>query len=106
MLPSADLTASEKVLLLRFEVDTDSLQLSKLNLQNLNEACKGRDVIVTLDGKESTKSSIYWRGKGFKHFVALEPFCDETTNEQSKLYQFIIDFLVRCLSNGQSGMNN
>jgi len=106
MLPSAEPTASEKVLLLRFEIGTDFLQLSQFELKKLNDACTGRDVVVTLDGKESTKLSIYWRGKGFKDFMALDSFYDESIEEHSKINEFIIDFLVQSLSNGQSGMNN
>ena len=106
ILSSAESATSKKVLLLRFEFDTDFLHLSQFELQNLNEACTGRDVVVILDGKESAKSSIYWKGKELKDFVALTPFCDESTEEHPKLYQFIVDFLVQCLSNGQSGMNN
>ena len=106
MLPLPEPTASKKVLLLRFEIGTDFLQLSQFELQKLNEACKGRNIVVALDEKESKKSSIYWRGKGFKDFVALEPFCDESSEEHSKLTQFVVEFLVQCLSNGQSGMNN
>ena len=102
---STDSSTSKKVLLLRLEIDADFSKLSQIELQKLNEAYAGRDVVVTVNGKESTKSSIYWRGKGFKDFVTLQPFCDGFTEEQPKLYQFIIDFLVQCLTNSQSGMN-
>jgi len=102
---STESTTFKKVLLLRFEMDADFSQLSQSELQKLNDAYTGRDVVVTVDGKESAKSSIYWRGKGFNDFVALKPFCDDTAEEHQKLYQFIIDFLVQGLSNGQSGIN-
>jgi len=93
-------------LLLRLEIDADFLQLSQIELQKLNEAYEGRDVVVTVNGKESTKSSIYWRGKGFKDFATLQPFCDGFTEERPKVYQYIVDFLVHSLTNSQSGMNN
>ena len=96
-------TTSKKVLLLKFEILAEFLQLSSNELQKLNDAFLGRDVVVKLDGMESTKSLIYWRGKEFKSFVALQPISDESSPEQ--LYQFIVDFLVQCLSNDQSGMN-
>jgi len=103
---STESTTFKKVLLLRFEIDVDFSQLSQSELQKLNDAYTGRDVVVILDGKESAKSLIYWRGKGFNDFVALLPFSDESTEKYQKLYQFIIDFLVQCLSNGQLGTNN
>jgi len=105
ILPSKDSTTSKKVLLLRFEINADFLQLSQIELQKLNAAYTGRDVVVTVNGKESTKSSIYWRGKQFKDFVTLQPFCNVSTEGHQKLYQFIVDFLVQGLSNGHSGMN-
>jgi len=103
---SIESTTFKKVLLLRFEFLTDFSQLSQSELQKLNEAFTGRDVVVTLNGKESATSSIYWRGKEFKDFVALLSFSDESTEKYQQLYQFIVDFLVQCLSNGQSGTNN
>jgi len=102
---STESTTFKKVLLLRFETSTDLSQLSQTELQKLNEAFTGRDVVVTLNGKESKKSSIYWRGKGFKDFVALQSIYDESTEDCQQLYQFIVAFLIQCLSNGQSGMN-
>ena len=106
ILPSKDPLDCKKVLLLRFEIDADISQLSQIELQKLNAAYAGRDVVVTINGKESAESSIHWREKGFKDFVTLQPFCDVSTESHQKLYQFTVDFLVQGLSNGQSGMNN
>jgi len=106
MFPSTESANSKKVLLLRFEALTDYLQLSQIEIQNLNKTYTGRDVVVTLDGKETKKSSIYWRGRGFKDFAMLKPFCGVSTEEQQKIYQYIVDFFIQCLSNGQSGMKN
>ena len=105
ILPLTESTDYKKVLLLRFKVLTVFWQLSKDELTNLNEIFTGRNVVVTLDAKESTKSSIYWKEKGFKNFVALKPLCDECTEEHPKYFKFIVDFLVQCLMNGQSGMS-
>jgi hypothetical protein len=106
MISSTESTTFKKVLLLRFEIDSDFPQLSQVDLRELSEKYTGRDVVIILHGNKASKSSIYWRGKEFKNFVALQPFCDEPTEEHQKLYQFIVDFLVQCLSNDQYGMNN
>lgn len=102
---SRNLVNTKEVLIFKFKFKINFPSLSKNDLQELNKIILKNDVILVLDAEKSPRSMIYWKEKTFNDILSLKPYYDDHKAENPMLYQFIVKFLVHCLSIGQSGMN-
>ncbi|XP_070490028.1 uncharacterized protein [Chironomus tepperi] len=101
-----ELNEPSNVLVLRFEVDEDFVDLNLREILDLSNKCLKKSVLILLMCMEAKKFSIFWKSKDIKSLLALKPYKEKLSEDHIELYEFIAEFLTNSLKMGHLGLHN
>jgi len=98
-----ELNESINILLLRFEIDEDFIDLNSREISDLAFKCLKKSIIILLLSKEGKKFTIIWKSKDIQNLLVLKPYKEKLSEDQIELYEFVSVFLTNSLKSGHLG---
>ena len=96
---------SKSVLLVETSIEDNFGKFKPQDLTEINKKCKNKSIVLFLAFKNSSKFSIFWKSKELDHFLFLKPYTDEFTENDKKVYEFIVNVLADSLNCGHLGLD-
>jgi len=93
------------VLLLKIPVSDLFDDIDPVVLEEINRKCFNKSIIVFVTSENSNKASIYWKSKDIQQLITLVHYEEEFTENDSKIYKFVADYLATSLSKCELGKN-
>ena len=91
------------VLLLKIPVNDLFDDLDPIVLKEINRKCFNKSIVMFVTSENSNKASIYWKSKDIQQLITLVHYEEEFTENDSKIYKFVADYLSKSLSKGELG---
>jgi len=100
-----ELEDQSTVLLLKIPVSDLFDDIDPVVLEEINRKCFNKSIIIFVTSENSNKASIYWKSKDVQQLITLVHYEEEFTENDSKIYKFIADYLAKSLSKDELGKN-
>lgn len=95
---SKELSNIGDTLLIRLVTEEEFKSVDKVYLNELQNVCKLKSVVILFMAKNFKSFKIFWKSKEIDFFLVLKPFeKNKETYDCKELYAFIMDFLLHSL---------
>jgi len=99
-----ELRKFRSILFLKFKINGNTYKPSMHELKELNEKCRQTSVVILLSSKNEDDFLIYWKSREISHLLKLVSYKENFGKEDKNLCEFIAEFLVESIFQGNLGM--
>ncbi|XP_070506445.1 uncharacterized protein [Chironomus tepperi] len=99
----AHLNDKKSILMLKVRISENLSEISSDDLNELNNLCKEKSIIILLTAIKDFKCFIYWKLFNIPNFMTISHYNESFVHEDREVYNFIADFLLDCLRHGGMG---
>ncbi|XP_070495393.1 uncharacterized protein [Chironomus tepperi] len=100
----SDVTNTQHAVLIQFIIEENFKELNQDQLDMLAQIFSTKAVVLFFKSKDCNSMLIYWKSRNIDYFLTLMPPKRMTILECEEVYEFVADFLVESLDNGQLGI--
>ena len=91
------------VLFLKIHVSDLFDDLNSEAVEEICRKCFKKSIVIFVASENCDKSLIYWKSKDIQQLITLKHYKEEFTENDSKIYKFVADYLAKSLSRGELG---